>query len=92
MSEPISGLYPKAKHANAPDFVIGKLSINIPQFREWMQAHIKANPGEEWINIDLKVSKAGKGYASIDDWKPDADKQTPQSASADNFQSDDIPF
>ena len=39
MSEPISGLYPKAKHEKAPDFVIGKLSINIPQFREWMVAH-----------------------------------------------------
>lgn len=89
----IGGLYPKPKHENAPDFVIGKLSINVPQLREWMAAHIKANPGEDWINIDMKVSKAGKGYAVLDDWKPNAQNgQASAPAADDSFTSDDIPF
>ncbi len=89
MSDLIGGLYPKPKNANAPDFVIGKLSINIRQFREWMVEHIKANPGEDWINIDMKVSKQGKGYAVLDTWKPDT--QAAQPDNQDDF-GDDIPF
>lgn len=80
MSDLIDGLYPKPKSEKAPDFVIGKLSINVSQFREWMINHIQAHPGEEWINIDMKVSKAGKGYAVLDTWKPDAPSPSPESA------------
>jgi len=82
-SELIGGLYPK-KRDGQPDFVIGKLSINVPQFREWMAEYLKANQGSEWINIDMLVSKAGKGYAKLDTWEPDK-KQEPES-------SEDIPF
>ena len=65
MDELIGGLYPK-KRDGQPDFVIGKLSINVAQFREWMTEYLKANPGGEWINIDMLVSKGGKGYAKLD--------------------------
>jgi hypothetical protein len=82
-SELIGGLYPK-KRDGQPDFVIGKLSINVPQFREWMQKHIKENPDVIWVNGDMLVSKAGKGYAKLDTWEPDK-KQEPES-------SEDIPF
>ena len=89
----IGGLYPKPKHPNAPDFVIGGLSINVAQFREWMKSHIAANHGEEWINIQMKVSKAGKGYAAIDTWKPDAVKaEAPQQAPSFAGDDDDFPF
>ena len=67
----VKGFYPKQKHPNAPDFVIAKGSINLPQFAEFMREFKAANPGEEWVNIDMKVSKAGKGHAIVDAWKPD---------------------
>jgi len=85
MSDMIGGFYPKPKNPNAPDYVICKGSINVAQFREWMQAHLKANPDEEWINFDFLVSKAGKGYAKIDTWKPDG-------APKKQVESEDIPF
>jgi len=44
MSDLVGGLYPKQKSDRAPDYVIGKLSINVQQFREWMVGHLKANP------------------------------------------------
>jgi hypothetical protein len=86
MDELIGGLYPK-KRDNQPDFVIGKLSINVAQFREWMAEYLKANQGSEWINIDMLVSKAGKGYAKLDTWEPE-NKQEDKSEPV----SEDIPF
>ena len=70
----VKGFYPKQKHPNAPDFVIAKGSINLPQFAEFMREFKAANPGEEWVNIDMKLSKAGKGHATVDTWKPDPSK------------------
>ena len=86
MDELIGGLYPK-KRDGQPDFVIGKLSINVAQFREWMAEYLKANQGSEWINIDMLVSKAGKGYAKLDTWEPE-NKQEDKSEPV----SEDIPF
>lgn len=86
MDELIGGLYPK-KREEQPDFVIGKLSINVAQFREWMAEYLKANQGAEWINIDMLVSKAGKGYAKLDTWEPQKER-----ADAPETPSEDIPF
>ena len=76
----VKGFYPKQKHPNAPDFVIAKGSINLPQFAEFMREFKAANPGEEWVNIDMKLSKAGKGHATVDTWKPDPAMQGQSSA------------
>ena len=89
----IKGFYPKMKHENAPDFIIGKGSINLPQFAEFMREFKAANPGEEWVNIDMKVSNAGKGYASVDTWKPDPNlAAAPAAAPAPAPVEEDIPF
>ena len=85
MSDMVGGIYPKLKNERSPDFVICKMSINVAQFREWMQSYMKQNPNEEWINMDFLVSRAGKGYAKLDSWKPD---QAPQQQVA----SEDVPF
>ena len=92
----VEGLYPKAKHTNAPDFVLSKLSANVEQFGKWFDAWRAANPGEEWLNIDILESKAGKQYAKVDDWKPNSDakpaaKPVVQPATPE-FEDDDIPF
>jgi hypothetical protein len=68
-SDLISGVYPKPKHPNAPDFVIGKMSFNIPQLKDQIRAWEAANH-DDWVTIDMKVSKAGKGYAVEDTWQP----------------------
>jgi len=85
MSDMVGGIYPKVKSERSPDFVICKMSINVAQFREWMQSYMKENPSEEWINMDFLVSRAGKGYAKLDSWKPD---QAPQQ----QVTSEDVPF
>lgn len=90
MSDLVEGFYPKEKHPNAPDFVLCKSSIKVADFKDWFRRWLLENPTEEWLNIDLKVSKQGKGYAVVDDWKPNA-QQNSQGA-ADPFKDEDIPF
>jgi hypothetical protein len=85
----IDGLIVKAPHQNAPDFVKAKLSIKREDLIGWLQQQTG-----EWINADIKESRAGKWYAAIDNWKPDGDRvSTPsndRSASA-NGTSDGPP-
>ena len=92
----VSGFYPKPRHPNSPDFVIAKASVNLQQFAAFVKEFKAANPQEEWLNIDMKLSRAGKGYASVDTWKPDPAMQgqsapaaqAPAMASVD----EDLPF
>jgi hypothetical protein len=91
----VGGIYPKERHANAPDFVLGKFSINVEQFREWFKAYLAANPGTEWVNIDTLLSKGGKPYARVDDWKPDPNKSAAPAAAPAPVPAakyEDVPF
>jgi hypothetical protein len=63
------GLYFKEPNPNAPDFVKGKVSIKVDEFKAYLN-----NVKGEYLNIDLKVSKDGKAYAEVDTWKPDPNK------------------
>lgn len=82
------GLFFKLPHENAPDFVKGSLSIKRKDLGNWLR-----QKEDDWINLDIKVSKGGKPYIAVSTWKPDASKasapsQPEQSAPLD----DDIPF
>ena len=90
-NELVNGLYPKAKSDKAPEFVIGKVSINLEQFMPWVRQWCKDNPGEQWINIDMLVSRGGKAYAKLDTWKPEP-KPEPQPVDLPPDPDSDIPF
>ena len=62
----IDGLFAKAPHPNAPDFVKAKISIKREELINWLN-----NRSDEWVNIDVKEGRTGKWYASVDNWKPD---------------------
>lgn len=96
MGDLIKGVYPKKKHDNAPDFVIGKFNINVPQLLEFLRAWQNENPGKDWLNTEAKVGKNGKASCFEDDWQND---RAASDGSADNQQhkldpvaEDDIPF
>ena len=78
----VGGFYPKARNENAPDWVLGKASFNLKQFSEFVREFKAANPSEDWLNIDMKIGKSGKPYASVDTWKPDPSKVGQSSAPA----------
>jgi hypothetical protein len=75
----VNGLIFKPKHPNAPDFVQGKLSINVKNLREWLDIQ-----QGDWINADIKLSKEGKYYIQVDEYK------APEPATAEP--ETDLPF
>jgi hypothetical protein len=75
----VNGLIFKPKHQNAPDFVQGKLSINVKNLREWLDIQ-----QGDWINADIKLSKEGKYYIQVDEYK------APEPATAEP--ETDLPF
>ena len=79
----LDGLIFKLPHDNAPDFVKGKLSIKREELIKTLQGM-----NEEWINLDLKVSKEGKAYAQIDEWKPNSEPIAIDGVD----ESNDLPF
>lgn len=89
------GIFAKMPHANAPDFVKAKISIKRIEAIDWINSQIG-----EYINLDLKVSKEGKMYLSIDTWKPTPNETQPpvESKPIEQLQNnssntgDDLPF
>lgn len=79
MSNFVNGLIYKPKHENAPDFVKGKLSINVKNLREWLDSQTG-----EWVNADIKQSKEGKYYIQVNEY------QAPEPAAPEP--SSDLPF
>lgn len=61
------GIFPKAPSPNAPDFVKGQIKIKIDDAIAFLQG--KRDSGKEWIDLDVKESRAGKWYASVNTWK-----------------------
>ena len=77
----IDGLIAKKPHDKAPDFVIAGLSIKRKDLGNWLR-----KKDDEWINADIKVSRAGKWYVEVNTYNAKAEK-----ASLDSF-DDDFPF
>jgi hypothetical protein len=81
------GIIVKKPHANAPDFVKAKLSLKKDELIAWLQKQ-----EGEWINLDLKESKNGKYYVSIDDWKPNSESGNDSASENVPTEEDDLPF
>jgi len=84
----VDGLNIDPPHENAPDFVKCKISIKRKNLGNWLRGR-----EEEWINLDVKVSKKGKWYAEVNTWKAE-NKEAPasQAPAGGNDFDDDIPF
>lgn len=96
MGQLIKGVYPRQKHDNAPDFVIAKFNMNVPQLIEFLTEWQKQNPGKDWLNTEAKTGRNGKASCFEDDYQND---RAAADGSADNqgqkldpVGEDDIPF
>ena len=78
----VEGLYVKEGKV---DFVKCQLSIKKDQFTNWYKKKLE-NKDEEWINIDVLVSKQGKWYCAENTFKPKPNAQ------AEGNDAEDIPF
>ena len=84
----VDGLIVKAPHEKAPSFVKAQISIKVEDLGKWLRGKFKA--GDEWVNIDVKESKGGKWYASVNTYKPkEKEEKKPSKATEPD---DDVPF
>jgi len=83
----VKGLFFKEKHQNAPDFVIGKLSAKRLELIEFLQSE-----SDEWVNMDIKLSKEGKHYIAVDTWKPDVANNATSVNNAQVDEESGLPF
>ena len=89
----VEGLFVKAPHEKAPDFVKAQISIKVEDLGKWLRGKYKASlENDGWINLDVKESKGGKWYASVSTYKPKEKEAEPQKGHAFADMKDDLPF
>jgi hypothetical protein len=54
------------RNENAPEFVVGRLSMKIDDAIEFM----KQNQKNGWINLDVKKARTGNFYLELDTYTP----------------------
>ena len=98
MSEKVlaSGIYFNERNPKAPDWVLGRISVNAGKFIDWLNDQ---TPNERnYVNMQILMSKAGKPYIVLDDYQKPQQSQ-PRSEAAQAYASrdsepysDEIPF
>lgn len=58
---------------NAPDWVVGNMSIKVEDAIAFLQANAKNG----WVNLKINSAKSGKFYMELDTWESKAKAQAP---------------
>lgn len=92
------GFYFDDPRQAAPDWVVGKMSVQVAK----AVAFLQANANEKgYVNLDIKRGKNGKPYVALDTWKPKAEFSDPSGGAihrkaepdpVDESVKDDLPF
>ena len=80
-----NGVIFKLPRQGAPDYVKGSISIKRAELIQWLNGK-----SDEWINLDLKVGKSGKAFASVNNWKPEGQAKSKMGNIESNFMNDAI--
>ena len=94
----VDGFRVFAPNQNAPEWIVANISIEAKEFEKWLVAKGKTLGDEKYIKLDVKKSKKGGLYVSVNNFKPkpmNGNNYPPQGMieqpAEDNFE-DDIPF
>jgi len=71
----IDGLYCKAPHEKAPDFVKADIGVNVENFIKWLEANKNA---KGYVNLQILEAKNGNCYIKHNDFKKETLKETPK--------------
>ena len=78
------------RNENAPDFVIGSLSVKVEEAVAFLKQHTKNG----WVNLQVKNSQGGKYYMELDTFEPkvqQAPAQQPEPVTS-SAPGDELPF
>jgi hypothetical protein len=89
------GFYFDPPHANAPNFVVGKVNIQVAKAIAFLQANANS---KGYVNLSIKEAKSGKPYMELDTWEPGQAKPVDTATAfagqgmGDAPPQDDLPF
>ena len=89
-AEFVNGMYFN-KRENAPDWVIGRLSINLNQFMEHakdLEDHLNS---KGYVDMDIKLSRKGNAYISYDNYTLERERERESKTTNDSY-STEAPF
>jgi hypothetical protein len=72
---------------NAPDFVIGRLSIKLDDAITFL----KNNDKKGWVNLNIKTARSGNAYVELDTYEPKAEQATASKPKA-KAEEENLPF
>jgi len=80
------------RNENAPDFVVGRISIKVEEAIAFIKNHEKNG----WVNLGVKTARSGNYYIDLDTFEAnDSSKkegETKTKAVAKEEPADDLPF
>ena len=76
------------RQENAPDFVVGRLSMKADD----AIAFIKQNAKAGWVNVNIKTARSGNHYVELDTYEPKTTGKASGHTKAAPDRNDDIPF
>lgn len=56
------------RNENAPDFVVGRLSLKVDEAVAFIKTHEKGG----WVNFNVKIARSGNHYVELDTYEPKA--------------------
>ena len=76
------------RRENAPDFVIGNLSLKVEEAIPF----IKANAKNGWVNLNILTASSGKPYVELDTFVPKPKETNNVESEVQNAETEDLPF
>ena len=73
------------RQENAPDFVVGRLSLKVDDAVAFMKQHAKTG----WVNLNIKTARSGNHYVELDTFEPKGTSNKPTQSKKDE---EDSPF
>jgi hypothetical protein len=74
---------------NAPDFVIGRLSLKVEEAIAFIKEHDKRG----WVNLNIKTARSGNHYVELDTFEPKGKVEEPATKSKSKKGSNEgLPF
>lgn len=76
------------RQENAPDFVIGRLSMKVEDAIAFIRQHDKRG----WVNLNIKTARSGNHYVELDTYEPKAKDESTPTKKAPATKKEDLPF
>jgi len=76
------------KQENAPDFVIGRVSVKVDEAIAFLKKHEKNG----WVNLNAKYGRSGNPYMELDTYEPKPKQEAAPAPKGKKAVKEELPF